>query len=335
MAVPYLPLGISAAVLGGILLWGRTAGATPVDSDKGGEKKPQGGGLIPVNPGRFPAGTAVGIVIVKPGDPGLQGRQPGLRINNQPKPRADGAGQAAPGSTGDEIPSGERMAVLSEEITDSHGRKWRQVRTLTGVTGYAAFVDPDGVTLNVEKAPESAPWPGEGGGARPEQEIPIAGLPAAFLAARIAGSPSPSPRVGACGPVAAYPYAYAQPGLGWAPWGAGWAGNVPRLDIIGQAPGGYAQCIKACPVYEQPGGRGYPWTITSTIPAGGTVQVLAMAGGPGANYAYVQHGDRAGWTSRANLRAFNPRPRPRVYGRYRPGGAVLQRPGPFTPPVLR
>lgn len=326
MAVPYLPLGISAAVLGGILLWGRGASAAPADSDKGGEKKPPGGGPIPVNPGRFPAGTAVGIVIVKPGDPGLQGRQPGLRINNQPKPRADGAGQAAPGSTGDEIPSGERMAVLSEEITDSHGRKWRQVRTLTGVTGYAAFVDPDGVTLNVEKAPESAPWPGEGGGARPQQEIPVAGIPPRYHARQLAA------RIGACGP-----YAYGYPGAGWAPWGAGWAwgGGLPQVDIVGQAPGGYAQCVKPCPVYEQPGGRGYPWTITSTIPAGGTVQVLAQAGGPGANYVYVQHGDRAGWTSRANLRAFEPRPRRRVFGRYRPGGAVLQRPGPLPPPVLR
>lgn len=308
MAFPYIPVGISAGVLG-LMLWSRTASAatSAAGSDKGPEKRPPGGGPIPVNPGRFPEGSAVGIVVVKPTDPGLQGRQAGVRINNQPKPRADGAGQAAPGTTGDEIPSGERVLVLSGEIADSHGRKWRQVRTLTNVTGYAAFVDPDGVTQNIVKAPESAPWPGEG----PSGEVPIAGRPARF---------DRSARIGACGPQAypAYPY-----GLGWAPWGAGWAGTVPQFDIVGQGAGRrYAQCVRPCPVYEQPGGRGYPWTVTSSIPANATVEIAGAAGGPGAGYVYIRHGDRAGWTSAANLRSYAPR-------------TLGKRRLPLPPPVLR
>lgn len=325
MAVPYIPLGISAGVLG-LLLWSRTASAaTSAGSDKGPEKVPQGGGTIPVDPRMFPPGTAVGIVVVKASDPGLEGRQPGVRINNQPKPRADGATQASPGSTGDEIPSGERVAVLSDEITDTHGRKWRQVRTIKGITGYAAFVDPDGVTQNIIKAPESTPWPGEGGAPRPQQEIPIAGRPAFGT------------RIGACPP---YPY-----GLGWTPWGAGWA---PQVDIVGQAPapGAQAVCTRECWLYG-PMERGRGWTVTQRLPAGTVVRLAPRLpfpiAGPGSNYVLAQAPNGAiGWISLGQLRAqvaapLPPPVRPRPIGPVRanlpgsaipfPGGIV----GPFRP----
>lgn len=364
MAIPYLPLGISAAVLGGILLFaprseaaeGPGIGPGPGPNGGGGG----GGGTIPVDPSRFPPGSAVGIVVVRADDPGLQGRQPGVRINNQPKSRAAGASQAAPGSTGDEIPSGERVLVLGGPIKDAENRTWRQVRTTKGITGYAAFIDPNGTTVNIEKAPESAPWPGG------DNDVAVAGLPGAYA------------RVGACGVPNSVgcppggPAAY-----GWAPWASAWGPGYGaiRTDIVGQAapaltPGGSAVCVRECLLYR-PFERGVGWTVASKLPVGTRVTVApplpgnVTLRGPGAEYVLVQTAAGWGWIHRSQLqgaavatlgrRRYPPRLRPVPAGPFRPGlppvaanlpaqGSPVGpfRPGmgtgvafPLPPPVLR
>lgn len=304
MAVPYLPLGISAAVLGGILLFAPRAEASDI-----GVTPPIGPnppiGPIPPDLRRWPPGTAVAIVAVDPNDPGLQGRQPGVRVRSEPTANSTLV------SAG--IANGERLAVLSGEIADAEGRKWRRIATLGGLEGYAPFVGPDG-RQNMQMAPESAPWPGANE-MRPRPQIPVAGVPGAY--AQVGG-----------------------PAHGWAPWGSAWAPSGSQADAIGQlgsyptslTPGGIAVCtgelerdgVYRCRVYGRFASGGPGWTVIARLPAGSRVRVgpteVRGAGadyilGPGADYVLVTAPGILGWVHRNQLQGI----RPRAFGRFRPG----------------
>lgn len=326
MAVPYLPLGISAAVLAGIILWAPRGEAA---EEKGIPVTPPNGGtpigpVVPNTERRWPAGTPVGIVVVRAGDPLLGGLQPGVKVNVRPRTRATGGGTVngvrpsrGAGDPTDDIASGERIAIRGPAVVNDQGT-WREIETFTGARGYVRVIDPNG-TVNIQKAPESADWPGGGG------DIPVAGYPA-YSAYPVVGA------VGACPP--------SGPAYGWAPWGSAWAGDAIRTDIVGQGaptaltPGGAAVCVRECLLYR-PFERGTGWTVAARLPVGSRVRVApplpfgATARGPSTDYLLVQTPQGWGWIHRNQLQGV----RPRAIGRLRPGlpGTAL----PPPPPVLR
>lgn len=117
------------------------------------------------------------VVAVSPNDPALQGRAPGVRLNDRPLPRSLGAQAVA------DLPNGVVVEVRSAPVFDREGRQWRVVFVprqngavnLTarnvdalngGVSGWAPFVDPDGRTFNFRPVPGAPAWPSHALGAR-------------------------------------------------------------------------------------------------------------------------------------------------------------------------
>lgn len=314
MAIPYLPLGISAAVLGGILLFAPRSEAA---EEKGIPSGPPngGGGLGPVIPNtdrRWPAGTPVGIVVVRAGDPLLGGLQPGVKVNQRPMTRASGGGAVTgvrpargAGDPADDIASGERIAIRGDAVKNEQGT-WRLIETFTGKQGYVRVIDPNG-TVNIEMALESGPWPG----GVDVPNVPIAGRPSPFAAYASIGAYG-VPNSAGCPPGA--PAAY-----GWAPWASawgparGWGAGAVRADVVGQmnaasplAPGAPAVCVRECLLYR-PFERGGGWTVGARLPVGSRVQIAPRLPlgvnlrGPGAEYVLVQTPQGGGWIHRNQL----------------------------------
>lgn len=114
------------------------------------------------------------VVAVAPDDPALQGNAPGVRLNDRPLARAQGALPVA------DLPNGVIVAVLSTPAFDREGRQWRFVEVLgTHVpniiqyapvprpqwTGWAPFADPSGVE-NMRHVSGSPSWSTHAAGAR-------------------------------------------------------------------------------------------------------------------------------------------------------------------------
>jgi len=325
MAVPYIPLGMTAGIGALVWLFGRGA-----DEEKGigPEVTP-----VPLPPNRvWGPGTPVAVVAVDPSDPGLQGRAPGVRLRSEPTTKGGNATIVNQG-----VPNGQLLAVLSGETTDEQNRKWRRVATLMGQTAFAPFIGPDGRQNMKNDARYPTPWP--------TSDIPtptpvVAGLPYDLMGACGGG-------VG-CGPVTGqwpFPYPYPYPygyGFGY-PFGLG-AGAL-RTEIVGACPppeengvaevvdemGALAQgvCTGPCLIYKRFETGGPGWTVAHTLPAGTVVTVApavpGLGRGPGADFVLVQSRFGWGWTRAANLSMTAPR----TLGRRIPAA------GPYVPMTLR
>lgn len=300
MARPLIPIGISAAILGGLVLFAprvaRAAGTQPNTNPI-----PNGGGRRT----QFPPGTPIAIVNLTPDDCEAlrkQGLACGVRVRSQPN-RTSSIVDAG-------VPQGQPLAVLSAETTDSEGRKWRQVETLAGLKGYAPFVGPNGIP-NVSKPGNSGEWPGGGGDA-------MAGYPRGYgNRGAYVGCPQDDDM------------------LGWAPWGSAYA-RVGQGVPSALVPGGRAVCTRECLLYV-PFERGVGWTVRQKLPAGTAVRLVpplpfgVAPRGPGADYLLVTTPAGIGWIHRAQLQGV----RPRAFGRFRPGLPGPAVPLPASPPVLR
>jgi hypothetical protein len=218
MAIPYLPLGISAAVLGGILLFGREEDTEvrPVTTGPAGPGGPGGpGGGTGPGAGRlvvaFPAAAPRSRVAVA-GFNTLAIRSPAPSTND------------AVSRVIYRILNGEEVAVLETDIREQGAsvdapNRWWHVISRYGDRGYARAIGPRGEAnfsplVNV-----------------PGAAIPMAGIP--------------RDAIGQCGPWGGYGYGYPGYGYGypyagfgypgWGPWGFGPGfGLGGGMDIVGQ-----------------------------------------------------------------------------------------------------